>query len=182
MAERPSPAERAAILDRAAADLVAGRIGHAEYRRLRAEHGIDYLGAARVLAERRMRRRRKARVTPSGGNVYADLGFPDADIALAKGDVVREIARIAERRGWDAARVAAVLGIDEAAVDGLLRGRLRGYALSELVDYRDRLARQRAAPRPGPRAVDYFQITKVLAARRLRRGLLARLRRLWPFG
>ena len=39
------------------------------------------------------------RIVESGGNVFADLGLPDADETLAKADLAREIVRLIQRNG-----------------------------------------------------------------------------------
>jgi predicted XRE-type DNA-binding protein len=75
------------------------------------------------------------RVTRSSGNVFADLGLPDADEALAKADLARQIARIIERRDWTQAQAAQVLGLDQPRVSNLVRGRLEGFSTDRLLRF-----------------------------------------------
>jgi predicted XRE-type DNA-binding protein len=79
--------------------------------------------------------RDRARVTRSSGNVFADLGLSDADEALAKADIARQIARIIERRGWTQTRAAEALGIDQGSVSKLVRGHLEPFSTERLLRF-----------------------------------------------
>ena len=50
-------------------------------------------------------------VTPSSGNIFADLGLPDPEEELLKADLVREIIRTMQHRGFSQARTAEILGV-----------------------------------------------------------------------
>ena len=52
----------------------------------------------------------------SSGNVYADLGFENAEEMLAKSDLVSEIEGVMKRRRIGAAAVAKALGIPRREV------------------------------------------------------------------
>jgi predicted XRE-type DNA-binding protein len=52
-------------------------------------------------------------VAASSGNVFADLGVPDADEALAKAELARRISALLAVRKLTKARAATVLGIDQ---------------------------------------------------------------------
>ncbi len=69
----------------------------------------------------------------SSGNVFADLGLPDPDAALAKAKLARQIAAIIEQRGWTQVHAATVLGIDQPKVSALVRGRLRDFSTDRLL-------------------------------------------------
>ncbi len=72
------------------------------------------------------------RVERGSGNVFADLGLPNPELALAKAELVRQLrAAIAERK-LTQAKAAAVLGLDQPKVSALLRGRTDGYTLDRL--------------------------------------------------
>ena len=75
------------------------------------------------------------RIVESGGNVFADLGLPDADETLAKADLAREIVRLIQRNGWKQARAAKELGIDQPKVSALMRGRLEGFSTERLIRF-----------------------------------------------
>jgi predicted XRE-type DNA-binding protein len=69
----------------------------------------------------------------SSGNVFADLGLPDADVLLAKADLAIEIAAIIQARAWTQERAAQEMGLDQPKVSALVRGRLRDFSLERLM-------------------------------------------------
>ncbi len=79
--------------------------------------------------------RSKADYTVSSGNVFADLGFPNAEELLAKAELAHKITAIIQRRGLTQARAAALLGVDQPKVSALKRGRLSGFSLERLVRF-----------------------------------------------
>jgi len=86
--------------------------------------------------------RRSAKVIDyevSSGNVYADLGFPDAPEMLAKARMVSQIARIIQVRKLTQAQAGELLGIDQPKVSALLRGHFRGYSQERLIVFLTRL-------------------------------------------
>ena len=56
------------------------------------------------------------KVTRSSGNIFADLGLPDADHLLAKADLAIEISSIIEDRGLTQAEAAEIMGVDQPKV------------------------------------------------------------------
>lgn len=94
----------------------------------------------------------KPRYTLSSGNVFADLGLPDADELLAKADLAIQISRIIEERGLTQAQAAKVLGIDQPKISALVRGRLEGFSMERLYRYLNALGRDvEIIVRPKPR-------------------------------
>ena len=85
--------------------------------------------------------RNKADYTIGSGNVYADLGFPDAEEMLAKAELAHKIAVIIERRRLTQTRAAAALGIDQPKVSALLNGHLSAFSIERLVRFLLRLGR-----------------------------------------
>jgi len=71
-------------------------------------------------------------VKKSSGNVFADLGIAQPAEALAKAELARQIARAIERKGLTQVQAAKVLGIDQAKVSAVTRGRLRGFSTDRL--------------------------------------------------
>jgi carbon storage regulator CsrA len=71
----------------------------------------------------------------SSGNVFADLGFPDAEELKAKVALAVAIKREIVAREWSQARVAKVLGISEAQGSALLRYRLDEFSLDRLTTF-----------------------------------------------
>lgn len=77
----------------------------------------------------------KLKVHKSSGNVFADLGFEDAQLRLAKAEFARRIASTIRSRGLNQVDAAALLGIDQPNVSRLLNGRLEGFSLDRLFGF-----------------------------------------------
>ncbi len=73
--------------------------------------------------------RHESSITPSGGNVFADLDLPDADDRLAKAELARQIGAIIRERRLTQTVAARALNIDQPKVSALLSGRLAGFSL-----------------------------------------------------
>lgn len=78
-------------------------------------------------------------VTRSSGNVFADIGVAEPEVALAKADLVLAISAIIADRGWTQAETASALGIDQPKVSALLRGQLSGFSFERLMRFLNRL-------------------------------------------
>lgn len=76
---------------------------------------------------------KQPKVQKSSGNVYADLGFANPELEWAKANVAREIRSIIDIRGLTHAEAGKFLGIDQAEVSSITRGRLGGYSLVQLI-------------------------------------------------
>jgi predicted XRE-type DNA-binding protein len=90
-----------------------------------------------------MKLSRSAKRTPvfeiGSGNVFADIGVPDAGAALAKAEIAREIASSIRKRGLTQSAAADLLGIDQPRVSYLLRGRLQPFSLEKLMAFAAKL-------------------------------------------
>jgi predicted XRE-type DNA-binding protein len=75
------------------------------------------------------------RVTKGSGNVFRDLGLPDADLLQAKADLVHRISIIIGRRGLTQTEAAEVLGIAQPKISALLHGKLEGFSMDRLVRF-----------------------------------------------
>lgn len=76
----------------------------------------------------------------SSGNVFADLGFENAEEELAKARLTAAIARaIKARRFKKQSEAAEVLGIDQPKVSRLLRGQFAEYSVGRLLSFLTRL-------------------------------------------
>jgi predicted XRE-type DNA-binding protein len=71
-------------------------------------------------------------VEESTGNVFADLGYPNAEEALAKSRLAQRIAELIQNRALTRDQAARLLGIDQPKVSKLLRGRLREFSTERL--------------------------------------------------
>ena len=72
-------------------------------------------------------------VEHGSGNVFADLGLPDADAHLLKAGLVVRIDAIIRRRGLTQTEAARLLGLSQPDVSRLLRGDFREYSLERLL-------------------------------------------------
>lgn len=86
-------------------------------------------------SRRKVNMTEKFDVTPSCGNVFADLGLPNPDELLAKSELARKITNIIIERNMTQAEAAQLLGIDQPKVSALMRGRLKGFSLDRLCKY-----------------------------------------------
>lgn len=73
------------------------------------------------------------KIEPGSGNVFADLGRPDAEAQLLKADLVARIDDIIRRRRLTQTRAAALLGLSQPDVSRLLRGDFRAYSVERLL-------------------------------------------------
>lgn len=71
----------------------------------------------------------------SSGNVFADLGVPNPEEALAKAELAHKIAVLIRDRGLTQAQAAKLLGVDQPKISLLLRGRLTGFSLERLMRF-----------------------------------------------
>uniref|UniRef100_C6E1F7 Transcriptional regulator, XRE family n=1 Tax=Geobacter sp. (strain M21) TaxID=443144 RepID=C6E1F7_GEOSM len=74
----------------------------------------------------------EAAVIDSGGNVFADLGLPDAEELLAKSAIAVKINQILDKRHLSQTEAAALLGITQPKVSMIQHGKLRGFSLEKL--------------------------------------------------
>jgi predicted XRE-type DNA-binding protein len=79
------------------------------------------------------------KVTASGGNVFADLGFENPEEELIKAKLVRELRGIIKRRKLTQTQAAAKLGLKQPDVSALVTGRVGKFSIDRLVRCVDRL-------------------------------------------
>ena len=103
---------------------------------------------------------------PGSGNVFADLGLPDAEEMLLKAHLVHQISTILEKRGLTQAQAAELLSIDQPKVSHLLRGHLRGFSTGRLTRFLNALGQDvEIVVRPMPRTARQGR-TRVTSRRR----------------
>lgn len=74
-------------------------------------------------------------VTESSGNVFADLGLPDAETLLAKSVLALHIKRIIKARRLSQTQAAEILGLDQPKVSAITSGRLEGFSTDRLMRF-----------------------------------------------
>jgi predicted XRE-type DNA-binding protein len=77
----------------------------------------------------------------SCGNVFADMGLPDAEEMLVKAQLSIQIHDIIKKRHLTQAKAAELLGIDQPKVSALIRGRLSGFSMERLFHFLNALGR-----------------------------------------
>ncbi len=73
------------------------------------------------------------------GNVFADLGLPDADKLKIKSGLVIEIAKAVRMLGLTQDEAARRMGITQPKVSGMLRGDFANLSERKLMDCLNRL-------------------------------------------
>lgn len=71
----------------------------------------------------------------SSGNVFADMGLPDADQELVKARLTVQIHRLLKERGLTQVQAAKVLGATQAQVSALTRLRPASVSVGRLMKY-----------------------------------------------
>lgn len=75
----------------------------------------------------------KIKIERGSGNVFADLGRPDAETHLLKAKLVTRIDEIIRQRGLKQVEAAKLLGLSQPDVSRLLRGSFREYSVERLL-------------------------------------------------
>ncbi|MGA2847722.1 MAG: helix-turn-helix transcriptional regulator [Terracidiphilus sp.] len=74
-------------------------------------------------------------VIRSSGNVFADLGLPDAAELQTKARLCAAFNRIVERQNLTQAQIALALGINQPKVSALLHYKLEGFSVERLMHF-----------------------------------------------
>lgn len=94
-------------------------------------------------------------MTPSSGNVFADMGLPEPEEELTRAQFATLIRRTIKRRRLTQAKAAALMAIDTSKVSALLDGRLEGFSSDRLMRLLMRLGQDievTVRPKPSGRA------------------------------
>jgi predicted XRE-type DNA-binding protein len=77
----------------------------------------------------------KIEIERGSGNVFADIGLPDAGEHLVKAQLVRRIADVIRKRNLTQAAAGEIIGLKQPDVSKILRGAFRGYSIERLLDF-----------------------------------------------
>lgn len=102
----------------------------------------------------------RERVYRSSGNVFVDLGLPDADEYMAKSELAVKIFKIVKSRRLTQAAAGKVLGITQPKVSALINGRLDGFSTERLIRFLNALGCdvRISVSRPHPRKPGQVQV------------------------
>lgn len=78
---------------------------------------------------------RKVKIEMGSGNIFADLGLPDAETHLLKAQIVSEIYRLAQKGKLTQAQAGARMGISQPEVSRLFKGNFREYSIDRLMGF-----------------------------------------------
>jgi predicted XRE-type DNA-binding protein len=78
---------------------------------------------------------RKIQVEEGSGNVFADIGLPNPEEALAKAEIARQINQRLAERGLNQVQAGVLLKIAQPRVSDLARGRLGKFSLEKLLQF-----------------------------------------------
>ena len=78
-------------------------------------------------------------MTEGSGNVFADLGLPNADQEQTKARLT--LGRIIKDRGLTQVEAAKVLGIQQPHVSALIRNRAGSFSVGRLIEFLTALGR-----------------------------------------
>lgn len=86
----------------------------------------------------------KARITPSSGNVFRDLGFSrnEAEHLLIRADLMIHVQKLIRSRRLPQKSAAQILGVTQPRVSDLLRGRIDLFSTDALIDMLAKLGAQ----------------------------------------
>ena len=77
--------------------------------------------------------KRKIEAHRGSGNVFADLGLPDAEERLLKANIVAELHRLIKQRELTQVKAAKLVGISQPDLSHLLRGDFDDYSAERLM-------------------------------------------------
>jgi predicted XRE-type DNA-binding protein len=75
------------------------------------------------------------KITRGSGNVFADLGFADADERQTKVMLAHAINSILEERGLTQAKAASLLDAAQPKISALAHYKLEGFSVERLMTY-----------------------------------------------
>jgi predicted XRE-type DNA-binding protein len=87
-------------------------------------------------------REEPVQIERSSGNVFADLGLPYPDLAVAKAELVQRIRELIAQSGLTQAKTAKLLRLDQPKVSALVRGRVEGYSIDRLFRFLNALGQR----------------------------------------
>ena len=78
-------------------------------------------------------KKRRIKMEVGSGNIFADLGLPDAEELLLKSQIVVTLRRLIKARSLTQTEAAKRIGIGQPDLSNVMRGRFRGYSTERLM-------------------------------------------------
>jgi predicted XRE-type DNA-binding protein len=75
------------------------------------------------------------KLTPSSGNVFADLGIDNPEESLVKAELAFKINSLIKEKGLTQKKAAEILGVDQPKISALTRGRVEGFSIERLFKF-----------------------------------------------
>lgn len=72
-------------------------------------------------------------IEKGSGNIYADIGIPDAEEMWVKAQLVTKIGELIKERSWTQQEAAKILGMTQPELSKVLRGQFRGVSKAKLL-------------------------------------------------
>lgn len=113
--------------------------------------------------------KKKFDVTISSGNIFEDLGFPDAQERLAKVDLAIQINNLIQQKKLTQIQAAQLLGVDQPKISELCNGKISSFSLERLFRYLTLLGQDitiAIAPKPRSKKVALVSITTTKRAKK----------------
>jgi predicted XRE-type DNA-binding protein len=80
-------------------------------------------------------------VVTGSGNVYEDLGLPNAAEMQVKASLAAKIGEIIKHRHLSQMQASEILGMPQPKLSGMLRGQFRGISEAKMLECLNRLGR-----------------------------------------
>ena len=78
---------------------------------------------------------RKIQFEVGSGNIFADIGLPDAETHFLKAQIVAEIYRLTKERKLTQVAAGKRMGITQPEVSRMFKGRFREYSVERLMTF-----------------------------------------------
>jgi predicted XRE-type DNA-binding protein len=78
---------------------------------------------------------RKVKVDVGSGNIFADLGLPDAEIHFLRAQIVSEIYRLTNERKLTQTQAGRLMGVSQPEVSRMFKGNFREYSIERLMGF-----------------------------------------------
>ncbi|MEJ1967122.1 MAG: helix-turn-helix transcriptional regulator [Rhizomicrobium sp.] len=108
----------------------------------------------------------KVKVERGSDNIFADLGFPDAEERMLKAQIVAEIYRLAKAGKLTQVQTGKVLGISQPEVSRMFHGYFEEYSVERLMRFLTAFGHDLeivSRPRKGTRKAGKISFTPIAA-------------------